>query len=137
MWRGNNRSWSGGFDAGVHISEEAVNANVAVPWAIVTVTAIGCTLGFALQICVAFCMGPDTISILSDPIGQPLATVRTHLQKLNGLDSTPHNRYFTIVLTETRLSPCGRSSSSRCELDQDRAIFVTYDDCPGGWQVQA
>ncbi|KAF8900189.1 amino acid/polyamine transporter I [Mucidula mucida] len=68
--------WSvGGFDAGVHISEEAVNANVAVPWAIVTVTAIGCTLGFALQICVAFSMGPDTISILSDPIGQPLATI--------------------------------------------------------------
>jgi amino acid transporter len=66
----------GGFDVGVHISEEAQNAKVAVPWAIISVTAISCILGFAVQISVAFCMGPDTISILSDPVQQPMATVR-------------------------------------------------------------
>ncbi|KAJ7038980.1 APC amino acid permease [Mycena alexandri] len=65
----------GGFDVGVHISEEALNANVAVPWAIMSVTAIGCTLGFAVQIAVAFCMGPDTVSILSSPVQQPFATI--------------------------------------------------------------
>ncbi|KAJ7153219.1 amino acid/polyamine transporter I [Mycena filopes] len=65
----------GGFDVGVHISEEALNANVAVPWAIMSVTAIGCTLGFAVQISVAFCMGTDTVSILSSPVQQPFATI--------------------------------------------------------------
>ncbi|KAJ7227655.1 APC amino acid permease [Mycena rebaudengoi] len=68
--------WSvGGFDVGVHISEEALNANVAVPWAIMSVTAIGCILGFAVQISVAFCMGADPIAILSNPVQQPMATI--------------------------------------------------------------
>ncbi|KAJ7724805.1 amino acid permease-domain-containing protein [Mycena metata] len=48
----------GGFDVGVHISEEALNANVAV-----------------CRSRVAFCMGPDTVSILSSPIQQPFATI--------------------------------------------------------------
>ncbi|KAJ7187398.1 amino acid/polyamine transporter I [Mycena filopes] len=63
------------FDVGVHISEEAQNPSVAVPWAIILATAIACILGFAVQISVAFCMGPDTISILSSPIQQPMATI--------------------------------------------------------------
>jgi amino acid transporter len=70
---------AGGFDVGVHISEEAWNASVAVPWAIISVTAIGCILGFAIQISVAFCMGPDTLSILSDPVQQPMATVESFI----------------------------------------------------------
>ncbi|KAJ7438311.1 APC amino acid permease [Mycena galericulata] len=65
----------GGFDVGVHISEEAQNASVAVPWAIISVTTIGCILGFAIQISVEFCMGPNTLSILSDPVQQPMATI--------------------------------------------------------------
>ncbi|KAJ6613810.1 amino acid/polyamine transporter I [Mycena sp. CBHHK59/15] len=68
--------WSiGGFDVGVHISEEAKNANVAVPWAIIWVTFIGCMTGFAVQISVAFCMGTDTSSILANPVQQPMATI--------------------------------------------------------------
>ncbi|KAJ6554278.1 amino acid permease-domain-containing protein [Mycena capillaripes] len=68
--------WSiGGFDVGVHISEEAKNANVAVPWAIIWVTAVGCTLGLGAQISVAFCMGTDTFGILSSPVQQPMATI--------------------------------------------------------------
>ncbi|KAJ7227632.1 APC amino acid permease [Mycena rebaudengoi] len=55
--------------------EEALNANVAVPWAIMSVTAIGCILGFAVQISVAFCMGADPIAILSNPVQQPMATI--------------------------------------------------------------
>ncbi|KAJ6470938.1 amino acid/polyamine transporter I [Mycena sanguinolenta] len=68
--------WSiGGFELGVHISEEARNASVAVPWAIMSVTGISCLLGFAIQISVAFCMGTDTFGILSSPIQQPMATI--------------------------------------------------------------
>ncbi|KAJ7493759.1 APC amino acid permease [Mycena latifolia] len=65
----------GGFDVGVHISEEAKNANVAVPWAIIYATAVGTSLGFAVQIALAFCMGTDTINILSSPVQQPMATI--------------------------------------------------------------
>lgn len=68
--------WSiSGFDAGVHISEEARNAKVAVPWAIVYATGVGTTLGFAVQIALAFCMGKDTLDILSSPVQQPMATI--------------------------------------------------------------
>ncbi|KAK7001694.1 APC amino acid permease [Favolaschia claudopus] len=65
----------GGFDAGVHISEEALNASVAVPWAIIYACGVGTTLGFFVQIALAFCMGPDTIDILSSPVQQPMATI--------------------------------------------------------------
>ncbi|KAJ7452692.1 APC amino acid permease [Mycena galericulata] len=68
--------WSnGGFDAGVHISEEAQNANVAVPWAIIYAMAAATTTGFAVQIALAFCMGTDTANILSSPVQQPMATI--------------------------------------------------------------
>ncbi|KAF7344056.1 putative amino-acid permease C11D3.08c [Mycena venus] len=65
----------GGFDSGVHISEEALNANVAVPWAMVSALGVDCTIGFAFQIALAFCMGTDTIDILSSPVQQPLSTI--------------------------------------------------------------
>ncbi|KAF7332989.1 APC amino acid permease [Mycena venus] len=68
--------WSiSGFDAGVHISEEARNANIAVPWAIIYACGVGTTLGFFVQISLAFCMGTDTIDILSSPVQQPMATI--------------------------------------------------------------
>ncbi|KAJ6540973.1 amino acid transporter [Mycena vulgaris] len=64
-----------GFDAGVHICEEAKNASVAVPWAIVYGIAGGCILGFVVQIALAFCMGTDIPTILSNPVQQPIATI--------------------------------------------------------------
>ncbi|KAJ7635804.1 amino acid/polyamine transporter I [Mycena polygramma] len=68
--------WSiSGFDAGVHISEEARNANVAVPWAIIYTMGVGTSLGFGVQVALAFCMGPDTVDILSSPVQQPMATI--------------------------------------------------------------
>ncbi|KAJ7848955.1 amino acid/polyamine transporter I [Mycena olivaceomarginata] len=68
--------WSiSGFDSGVHISEEARNANVAIPWAIVYTCGVGTTLGFFVQISLAFCMGTDTTDILSSPVQQPMATI--------------------------------------------------------------
>ncbi|KAJ7733984.1 amino acid/polyamine transporter I [Mycena olivaceomarginata] len=64
-----------GFDSGVHISEEALNANVAVPWAMVSAMGVDSTIGFAFQIALAFCMGTDTTDILSSPVQQPLSTI--------------------------------------------------------------
>ncbi|ESK88339.1 gaba permease [Moniliophthora roreri MCA 2997] len=65
----------GGFDCSVHISEEARNANVAIPWAIMSSTTLACVLGWIINIALAFTMGKDLGNILSNPIGQPLATI--------------------------------------------------------------
>ncbi|KAG7452001.1 amino acid transporter [Guyanagaster necrorhizus] len=65
----------GGFDAPVHISEEAKNARTAVPFAIMSATVLGCILGFAVNICLVLNMGTDLVSIISSPIGQPMATI--------------------------------------------------------------
>ncbi|KAJ7461145.1 amino acid/polyamine transporter I [Mycena latifolia] len=63
------------FDVTAHISEEASNANFAVPWANMMSTSLAVITGVAVNIAVAFCMGNDLLSILSDPTGQPFATV--------------------------------------------------------------
>ncbi|KAJ7621826.1 amino acid transporter [Mycena rosella] len=63
------------FDVTAHISEEASNANFAVPWANMMSTSLAVIAGVAVNIAVAFCMGNDLQSILSDPTGQPFATV--------------------------------------------------------------
>ncbi|KAJ6450901.1 amino acid/polyamine transporter I [Mycena sanguinolenta] len=62
------------FDVTAHISEEASNANFAVPWANMISTSLAVITGVAVNIAVAFCMGDDLLSILSDPTGQPFAT---------------------------------------------------------------
>lgn len=65
----------GGFDASVHMSEEASNAATAIPWAIVSSIAISAVLGWGINVSLAFCMGTDLDSILSSPIGQPMAQI--------------------------------------------------------------
>ncbi|KZT28464.1 APC amino acid permease [Neolentinus lepideus HHB14362 ss-1] len=65
----------GAFDCCVHISEEASNANVAVPWAIILANMIAAVLGWGVMIAIVFCMGTDVESIVSSPIGQPLAAI--------------------------------------------------------------
>ncbi|KAI6117455.1 amino acid permease-domain-containing protein [Pisolithus croceorrhizus] len=64
-----------GFDATVHISEEASNAAVTVPWAIVCSGITGILLGWAINVTLAFCMGTDIGYLLSSPIGQPMAQI--------------------------------------------------------------
>ncbi|KAI0341281.1 APC amino acid permease [Trametopsis cervina] len=61
------------FDSSVHISEEASNAAVAVPWAITGAIAIAGILGWAINVSLAFCMGTDLNSIISSP--QPMAQI--------------------------------------------------------------
>ncbi|GJE87259.1 APC amino acid permease [Phanerochaete sordida] len=65
----------GGFDGPIHISEEVSNARTAVPWAIVTAIGIAGVLGWVLNVVLAFYMGTDPESILSSPIGQPMAAI--------------------------------------------------------------
>ncbi|KAG1723441.1 amino acid permease-domain-containing protein [Suillus lakei] len=69
-------SWTiGAFDSSVHISEESSNAATAVPWAIVSAIGIAGILGWAINVSLTFCMGTDMDSLLSSPIGQPMAQI--------------------------------------------------------------
>ncbi|KAH7884213.1 amino acid/polyamine transporter I [Phlebopus sp. FC_14] len=64
-----------GYDATIHISEEASNAAIAVPWGIVAAISIAGILGWAINVSLAFCMGTDLDSILGSPVGQPMAQI--------------------------------------------------------------
>ncbi|EIW75539.1 APC amino acid permease [Coniophora puteana RWD-64-598 SS2] len=67
-----------GYDSSVHMSEEASNAALAVPWATMCSVVAGFVLGLAVNISLAFCMGPSvTAVIVSSPLGktQPLAEI--------------------------------------------------------------
>ena len=86
---------TGGFDAPVHISEEAQNAPRAVPFAIMCTVVLASTLGWSallstfcqsaqlsthlfhsvVNIVLAFHIGQDLESVVGNPIGQPMATV--------------------------------------------------------------
>ncbi|EMD35048.1 hypothetical protein CERSUDRAFT_139863 [Gelatoporia subvermispora B] len=61
------------FDSSVHISEEASNAAVAVPWAIVYAIGIAGVLGWAINVALAFCMGTDLTDIIASD--QPMAQI--------------------------------------------------------------
>ncbi|KAG6828007.1 hypothetical protein H0H92_009699 [Tricholoma furcatifolium] len=56
----------GAFDSTVHISEEATNADTAIPYAII----LAC-----INVALAFSMGSNLQAILDSPIGQPMATI--------------------------------------------------------------
>ncbi|KAG2100162.1 amino acid permease-domain-containing protein [Suillus discolor] len=64
-----------GYDTSVHMSEEASNAAMAIPWAIVSSIAVSAVLGCGVNISLAFCMGTDVGSLLNSPIGQPMAQI--------------------------------------------------------------
>ncbi|KAJ3557762.1 hypothetical protein NM688_g1293 [Phlebia brevispora] len=64
-----------GYDAPVHMSEEASNAATAVPAAIVSSLGTTALLGFGVYFAVAFNMGTDIETIMASPIGQPMATI--------------------------------------------------------------
>ncbi|TCD69005.1 GABA-specific high-affinity permease [Steccherinum ochraceum] len=61
------------FDSSVHISEEASNAAVAVPWAIVYAIGIAGILGWAINVSLAFCMGTDIEALMDSD--QPMAQI--------------------------------------------------------------
>ncbi|KAH9973550.1 APC amino acid permease [Lactifluus volemus] len=63
------------YDSSVHISEEASNAAIAVPWSIVWSISIGGILGFAVNVTLAFCMGQDLEGLMNNSLGQPMAQI--------------------------------------------------------------
>ncbi|PBK92912.1 amino acid transporter [Armillaria gallica] len=68
--------WSVGcYDAPVHMSEEATNASIAVPMAIIFSIFSVSVLGWAMNISLVFCMGRNYQSIIDSPVGQPIATI--------------------------------------------------------------
>lgn len=65
----------GAFDSCVHMSEEASNASVAVPFGIISsITACG-ILGFFIQAIIAACMSKDIAATLGTYTGQPMAQI--------------------------------------------------------------
>ncbi|KAF8694665.1 hypothetical protein AX14_001959 [Amanita brunnescens Koide BX004] len=68
--------WSVGIlDSMVHISEEARNANTAIPYGICFAALSSIILGWAVNVALAFCMGTDLKNVVNSPIGQPMATI--------------------------------------------------------------
>lgn len=83
----------GGYDAPIHISEEASNASTAVPISIVASFSVAVLLGFGklspsillifhnivhtsgVNFALAFNMGTDVQAVIDSPIGQPMAAV--------------------------------------------------------------
>ncbi|EIN08575.1 APC amino acid permease [Punctularia strigosozonata HHB-11173 SS5] len=66
---------TGGYDAPIHVSEEASNANVMVPRAMVIAICMASIIGWATVIALVFCMGTDIAGIVGSPIGQPMAVI--------------------------------------------------------------
>ncbi|KAF8325369.1 APC amino acid permease [Amanita rubescens] len=64
-----------GLDSAVHISEEARNANIAVPYGILFATLSSIVLGWGIIVALTFCMGTNLQNIVNSPIGQPMATI--------------------------------------------------------------
>ncbi|KAF8714403.1 hypothetical protein AX14_012718 [Amanita brunnescens Koide BX004] len=64
-----------GLDSMVHISEEAKNANTAIPYGILFATLSSVALGWGVNVALAFSMGPDLQNVVNNPIGQPMATI--------------------------------------------------------------
>ncbi|KAF2843564.1 amino acid transporter [Patellaria atrata CBS 101060] len=65
----------GAFDSCIHMSEEAANATIAVPYGILMSIGACWILGFLLMIVLASCMSPNLESVLGSPYGQPMAQI--------------------------------------------------------------
>lgn len=64
-----------GFESSATIAEEASNAAKAVPFAMISSLVTAAVTGWAVIITIAFSMGQDVISIVTTPLGQPLAQI--------------------------------------------------------------
>lgn len=66
----------GAFDSSIHVGgDSAHNAQVAVPFGIITSIGACWVLGFAVLCCLAATMPDDFTTILNSPIGQPMAQI--------------------------------------------------------------
>ncbi|KAK5738443.1 GABA-specific high-affinity permease [Elasticomyces elasticus] len=65
----------GAFDSCVHMSEEAANAVIAVPWGIVMSIGSCWLFGWICVIVIAGCMDPNVENLLGTSFGQPMAQI--------------------------------------------------------------
>ncbi|KAI9434902.1 amino acid/polyamine transporter I [Lactarius indigo] len=63
------------FDPAVHISEEASNAAIAVPWGITWAIGMGGVLGRVAVATLVFCTGQDPGGIMNSSFGLPMAQI--------------------------------------------------------------
>ncbi|EHK97872.1 putative Uncharacterized amino-acid permease C11D3.08c [Glarea lozoyensis 74030] len=73
-----------GFESSATIAEEASNAAKAVPFAMVSSLIVAAVTGWAVIITIAFCMGPDVISLVTSSLGQPMAQIAYNSLGKNG-----------------------------------------------------
>jgi len=93
----------------VHISEEASNANRVVPFTIITAPLLGCILGWVVNIVFTFFMGTDLNNIISNPIGQPFATILFNSFGKKGSLAI----WVFIILSQFMIGACVFIASSR------------------------
>jgi amino acid transporter len=73
-----------GFESSATIAEEAANAAKAVPFAMVSSLLVAAVTGWAVIITIAFCMGPDVVSLVTSSLGQPMAQIAYNSLGKNG-----------------------------------------------------
>lgn len=107
-----------GYDSPFHIAEECSNANIASPRAIVLTSSVGGTLGWFLQLVVAYTV-VDIDDVLSDPSGQPWAG---YLRQ-----AMPYN-FVMAILALTIVA--GIFMGQACMIAASRVTFAyARDDC--------
>lgn len=107
-----------GYDSPFHLSEECSNANIASPRAIVMTSAVGGTMGWFLQLVVAYTV-TDIEAVIDSDLGQPWASYL--------LQVMPKNTAMAILALTII---CGFSMGQGCMVAASRVTYAyARDDC--------
>lgn len=107
-----------GYDSPFHLSEECSNANVASPRAIVITSAVGGTMGWFLQLVVAYTV-LDIDAVINSDLGQPWAS---YLLQVMPQKAALGILGLTII--------CGFSMGQGCMVAASRVTYAyARDDC--------
>lgn len=107
-----------GYDSPFHLSEECSNANIASPRAIVMTSAVGGTMGWFLQLVVAYTV-VDIEAVIDSDLGQPWASYL--------LQVMPKNTAMAILALTII---CGFSMGQGCMVAASRVTYAyARDDC--------
>lgn len=111
-----------GYDSAMHVSEECSNADVASPRAIVMTSAVGASLGWILQVIVAYTV-VDIDGVFESSLDQPWASYL--------LQILPQNLTILILILTTI---CGFSMGQGGMVAASRVTYAyARDDCFGPW----
>ncbi|KAL4965591.1 amino acid permease [Aspergillus stella-maris] len=107
-----------GYDSPFHLSEECSNANIASPRAIVITSGVGGTMGWFLQLVVAYTV-VDIDAVLNSDLGQPWASYLFQVMSRKGA---------LAILALTII--CGFSMGQGCMVAASRVTYAyARDDC--------